>query len=85
MKSLEFRDVVKESLEFRYQFLSRLQQDCRYYLGNGNRNKRHLFYLDEKQQIKEMKRIYKSFTPDQKPRWIKYKDILKLQFKMKAF
>ncbi|MDG3045522.1 hypothetical protein OE903_23195 [Bacillus sp. B6(2022)] len=34
------RDILEYSDTFRYQLLSRLQSDCRYYLGNGDRNKK---------------------------------------------
>lgn len=44
--------------EFNYRMLSRLQTDCRYYLGNGNRNKKHLYYGDEQKHIDKMKKLY---------------------------
>lgn len=50
-----------EALKFNYQMLSRLQSDCKYYLGYGNRHKKHLYFSDEQQHINEMKKLYNSF------------------------
>ena len=60
---------MSDSLEnFGYRLLGRLQQDCEYYLGAGNRHKKHLWALDETLQIQKMKELYESL-PD-KPDWI---------------
>lgn len=53
---------------FDYQLLSRLQQDCEYYLGFGARNKKHLWAQDETEQIRKMKELYSSLP--EKPAWI---------------
>ena len=62
--------------KFNYQLLSRLQQDCDYYLGNGNRNKRHLWAEDEFEQIEKMKELWNSFDEDKKPEWLTWDEIL---------
>jgi hypothetical protein len=62
--------------KFKYQFLSRLQQDCLYYLGHGGRNKKHLYYLDEQEHIDNMKALYNSFSDSEKPEWLTLDDIL---------
>lgn len=54
---------------FIYEFLGKLQQDCEYYLGNGNRNPIHLFYGIEYLHIDKMKEIYASIPDEEKPRW----------------
>jgi len=59
--------------QFNYQLLSRLQQDCDYYLGCGNRTKKHLWAGDEVEQIKKMKDLYDGFN--EKPEWITLEDI----------
>lgn len=69
-------------VDFRYSMLSRLQMDCKYYLGNGNRNKKHLWGDDEVKHICEMKRIYNSFRDDQKPEWITYENIIEFENQM---
>jgi len=57
-----------EQDKFNYQLLSRLQQDCEYYLGHGNRAKKHLWAGDEVEQIRKMKDVY-ALLPE-KPEWI---------------
>lgn len=57
-----------DEAKFNYQLLSRLQQDCEYYLGHGNRAKKHLWAGDEAEQIKKMKELYESVP--EKPEWI---------------
>lgn len=69
-------------LEFNYQLLGRMDQDCRYYLGYGNRNKRVLWSLDEESQIKLMKKLYNSFPDNKKPKWITMKDIEEYERRM---
>ncbi|WP_293195589.1 LPD11 domain-containing protein [Ottowia sp.] len=58
----------EEPDKFNYQLLARLQQDCEYYLGHGNRAKKHLWAGDEVEQIQKMKEIY-ALLPE-KPEWI---------------
>jgi len=53
---------------FNYQMLSRLQSDCDYWLGNGNRCDKHLWAGNPKDQIAEMRRIY-DLLPE-KPEWL---------------
>ena len=68
-------DVLKKDDEFRYQLLGRLKSDCDYYLGNGNRNDKHLWAGNVKDQIQTMKDLYSSFSDDMKPDWISMEDI----------
>jgi NAD(P)H-flavin reductase len=68
-------EVVK-MFKFNYQMLGRLKSDCDYYLGYGNRNKKHLYYHDEQEHINEMKKLYNSFPDDKKPEWLTYEEIL---------
>lgn len=65
---------------FNYQLLSRLQQDCEYYLGFGARNKKYLWALDEAEQIKKMRDLY-AVLP-KKPAWITLADIDKYEAAM---
>lgn len=62
--------------KFNYQLLDRLRQDCEYYLGNGNKNKKYLWAGDEQKQINKMKELYNSFTDNKKPEWLTMKQIL---------
>ena len=70
--------------KFNYMMLSRLQQDCDYYLGYGNRNEKYLWALNVDDHIKEMKKIYNDFSIDKKPEWLTYDDILEYEDKMKG-
>ena len=65
--------------KFNYMMLSRLQSDCNYYLGYGNRNKDKLWAVDEIEQIEEMKRLYNSFADNKKPEWLTYDNILEYE------
>ena len=65
---------------FNYQLLSRLQQDCEYYLGHGNRAKKHLWAGDEAEQIAKMKEIY-AILPE-KPEWITLEQIAQYEAAM---
>ncbi|NRD80856.1 hypothetical protein HPT25_26365 [Bacillus sp. BRMEA1] len=59
---------------FNYMLLDRLRMDCEYFLGNGNRNVKHLWANNEKDHIGKMKDLYNSF--DEKPEWLTYEQIL---------
>ena len=65
--------------KFNYMLLSRLQSDCDYYLGNGNRYAKHLWAGDEQKQIDEMKKLYNNFKDDKKPEWLAYDKILEYE------
>ena len=65
--------------KFRYMMLSRLKQDCEYYLGNGNRSTKYLWAGSEKDQIQEMKDRYNTFSADKKPEWLTWDDILRYE------
>lgn len=59
-------------IKFRYMMLSRLQTDCDYYLGYGNR-KSHLLGDSVERHIEEMKALWHSFTD--KPEWLSMEQI----------
>ena len=65
--------------KFRYMMLSRLKQDCDYFLGNGNRSIKYLWAGSEKDQIQEMKTRHNAFTDDKKPEWLTWGDILRYE------
>lgn len=75
------KSLIKECIseqsgnqEYNYMMMDRLKQDCEYYLGYGHKNKRHLYYKDEKKHIEEMKKLYKQLP--KKPQWLTYQQIL---------
>jgi len=79
---MEYKDILQTESKFRYQLLSRLQGDCDYYLGYGDRSKKRLWAGDEEEQIKVMKILWESFSIDDKPEWIPWCDILDYEYKM---
>ena len=62
-----------------YELLDRLQQDCKYFLGNGNHCLKYLFRHDINEYIAYMKKIYKSFSFFRKPIWISIRKINKFE------
>lgn len=79
---MELVEILQRDTKFRYQLLSRLQSDCNYYLGYGNRLKKVLWAGDEKEQIKTMKNLWESFSTNEKPEWLTWDDILEFEAKM---
>ena len=80
---LTFDEIPKPSpREHDYQLLGRLQMDCDYYLGYGNRYEKHLWAGNVKDQIEKMKELYNSFADDEKPEWLTYDDILNYEKEM---
>lgn len=55
--------------KFEYMLLSRLQQDCKYYLNFGGRDAKHCLWAgDEQKQIDKMRELY-DLLPE-KPEWL---------------
>lgn len=69
-------DWGKHKLETRYMFLSRMQQDCDYYFGNGCRHADNLWAKTEERHIACMKAIWNTFEPEERPEWISKGDII---------
>lgn len=68
-------EILQHDLRFRYMLLGRLQADCEYYLGFGNRNINRLWAGNEKAQIETMTKLYESFAEDEKPEWLTMDEI----------
>lgn len=68
--------------KFNYQILARFKSDADYYLGNGNRNSKDLYYENPKEHIKQMKLIYKRLPKDGKPKWLTSKEIREYEKRM---
>lgn len=62
-----------EDNEYQYMLLNRLKTDCEYFLGNGNRNEKHLWAGSVEAQINEMKKIWNNLK--EKPEWLTIEDI----------
>lgn len=66
--------------EFNYMMLSRLQGDCKYFLGNGCGSVNNLWADSVSEHIAEMKRLY-DILPI-KPEWLSMEEILEYEAKM---
>lgn len=73
-------DNKSGKFKYEYMMLSRLQHDCDYFLGNGNRAEKHLWAGNVKGQIEEMKRLW-NLLPE-KPEWLSMEQILDYEKKM---
>ena len=69
--------------KFEYMMLSRLEGDCKYFLGNGNKSKKHLRDNSITSHIGHMKKLYNDFPQDKKPEWITLEDIEKYEKEMR--
>lgn len=69
------KDWTEYEPRIRYMFLSRMKQDCDYYLGNGGRNPKNLWAGNEAEQIAVMLVIWNSFDMEDKPEWLNLVDI----------
>ena len=63
---MTIEEVLQHDLKFRYMLLGRLQADCEYYLGFGNKSSRRLWAGSEKTQIEYMTKIHDSFRENEK-------------------
>lgn len=68
-------DWTKYEPRFRYMMLDRLRQDCEYYLGYGSKNPKNLWAGNEKDQIKNMRALWNTFEPEDKPEWLTWDEI----------
>lgn len=75
-------DILNRDSKFRYMLLSRLQVDCDYFLGNGNRHEKHLWAGNVEEHITAMRMLWNSFPADKKPQWISIEDIEKYEKEM---
>ncbi len=66
-------------MEYDYMLLSRLQSDCDYYLGNGNKSSR-LWGITVKEHIATMKDLWNKLKV--KPEWLTLTEIETYETKM---
>lgn len=71
-------DIVNGSdRKFKYQLLSRLKTDVKYYFGYGNRCEKHLWTGNISEQLDAMQYILDSFEDTDKPEWLTDSDMAK--------
>ena len=66
---------VRHAREADYRLLSRLKADCEYFLGNGNRYERYLYYGSAEKHCQEMENLWNSFSDEDKPEWLTLEQI----------
>jgi hypothetical protein len=67
------QEVLQHDSEFQYKLLSRLQQDCEYFLGNGAGHVKHLWADTVEEHIEYMKAIWNNLK--EKPEWLSFEKI----------
>ena len=65
--------------EFEYRMLSKLQSDCEYYLGYGNRSLSILCNNSVQTHIDRMKELWNDFPAAQKPEWLTWEQLLQYE------
>ena len=66
-----------------YELLSRLEQDCKYFLGNGDGYEGHLWAGSVDKQIAKMRELYDKL--EEKPEWLTAEDIDRYEEEMKSY
>ena len=65
--------------KFRYMMLSRMKQDCDYYIRMGTGNPKHLWAGDEREQIENMKALWNTFSEEDSPEWLTWDELLEYE------
>ena len=80
----EFGLLRSKDIRFKYMILSRLQQDCEYYLGFGGRRASKLWAQDKVKQIECMELLYNSFVENNEDilTWTALEDIARYKIRM---
>ena len=74
---------VRNPKERQYMLLSRLQQDCKWYITCNGKCRSSSLWSDIDNIINEMENIMKSFTEDEKPEWLTDADFEQLKNEVK--
>ncbi len=65
-------EILSKDEKFKYQMLSRMQSDCKYFIG-GSRSNKHLWAGSPAEQIEYMKAIWNNLS--EKPEWLTMEQI----------
>lgn len=76
------REVREAQYRGKYMLLSRLQHDCKYFLGYGNKCEKYLWAGNVADQIAKMKELWQEFPDDLKPEWLTWEQILDYERRM---
>ncbi len=77
------KDIVSSGINYSFMMIDRMEQDCKYFLGYGNGNKKYLWGCNVEDHIKIMREIYESIPKTERPEWINKKRIKDYEYKMK--
>jgi hypothetical protein len=80
LKTFENFSNKENPQQHQYMMLSRLQQDCDYFLGHGGGSERNLYYKNVEEHIAEMKKLWNELN--EKPEWLSMEDIEDYEQKM---
>lgn len=69
------KPFVRHPREMDYMMLSRLQSDCKYFLGEGNGSEKELYYKSVEKHCDEMEQLWNSFSDEEKPEWLTLEQI----------
>lgn len=76
IRDLSTEEYLKQcDTRMKYMLLSRMQSDCEYYLGFGDRCAKYLWGLNEEKHIKYMVLLYNLL--EEKPEWISKEEIIR--------
>ena len=75
-------DWTKYDPKFRYMMLSRMKQDCDYYIRMGTDNPDHLWAGNEELQIRNMVFLWRTFSKDEKPEWLTWYELMEYARKL---
>ena len=74
--TFESEPFRRNPYEFQYMMLSRMQSDCEYFLGYGNRSVTILSESNPQQHINRMKELWEGLPSDGKPEWLTWEQLL---------
>lgn len=74
--------LTPQEVKHTWNMLGRLESDCKYYLGNGNRCAKHLWAHDEKAQIAKMRELLASLPEEHRKNCITSEQIDEYERKM---
>lgn len=80
--SATMKEILASSAEHRYGMLARMQSDCKYFLGMGNRYEKYLWAGNVATHIANMKAIWDSFPAKAKPEWLSMEEIKRYENRM---
>jgi len=76
------KPFVRHPRENDYMMLDRLRSDCKYFLGYGYGYEGHLYYKNVNEHCDAMKKLYNSFSEEDKPEWLTEEEIEKYRADM---